>query len=130
MADDLIPADVSQFILEKIDSVAELEGLLLLSRNPDNSWSVDDLAQRLYADKDQTMDVLEHLHSLDFLKTEGDVFRTYRFDPVSPELEQTVERLSEFYAKYLVPITNLIHSKPQTKVQKFADAFKLRRKGK
>ena len=29
MANDLIPEDVRQFIVDKIDSVAELEGLLL-----------------------------------------------------------------------------------------------------
>jgi hypothetical protein len=35
MADDLIPGDVKQFILDKIDSVAELEGFLQKSRNPE-----------------------------------------------------------------------------------------------
>ena len=39
-----------------------------------------------------------------------------------------VVRLTKIYSQYLIPVTNLIHSKPQTKVQKFADAFKLRRK--
>jgi len=39
-----------------------------------------------------------------------------------------VERVADVYARYLVPVTNLIHAKPQIKVQKFADAFKLRKK--
>ena len=128
MADDLIPDDVKQFIIEKIDSVAELEGLLLLSRNPQTEWSVESLAQRLYASEQQTEEALARLYSLNFLAaTEGEPV-TYRYQPGSPKLAETVDRLAEIYSKYLVPVTNLIHSKPQTKVQQFADAFKFRKK--
>jgi hypothetical protein len=38
-----------------------------------------------------------------------------------------VDRLAELYSKYLIPVTHLIHSKPQTRVREFADAFKLRK---
>jgi len=39
-----------------------------------------------------------------------------------------VDRIADVYSKYLIPVTNLIHSKPENKVQKFADAFNLRKK--
>ena len=45
MADNLIPEDVRQFIVDKIDSVAELEGLLLFSKNPEIEWNAETLAQ-------------------------------------------------------------------------------------
>jgi hypothetical protein len=35
--------------------------------------------------------------------------------------------LADVYARYLVPVTNLIHAKPKSRVQEFADAFKLRK---
>lgn len=127
MADDLIPEDVKQFILDKIDSVAELEGLLLLSRNPEADWSVEELARRLYANTEQTEDVLTHLYSLNFLTLNKSETTTYRYQPGSSKLGEMVDRVAEIYSKYLVPVTNLIHSKPQTKVQQFADAFKLRK---
>ena len=38
-----------------------------------------------------------------------------------------LERLAEIYAKHLVPVTNLIHSKPKPRIQEFADAFRLRK---
>jgi hypothetical protein len=41
MADDLIPDDVKEFILENIDSVAQLEGLPLLRGNPDDRNLID-----------------------------------------------------------------------------------------
>lgn len=125
MTDDLIPDDVRQFIVDKIDSVAELEGLLLLSRNPEIEWDAEALAKRLYAERQQAEDVLTHLFSLGFLAATNGEPPTYRYQPGSPELRQMVDRVAEIYSKYLVPVTNLIHSKPQTKVQQFADAFKL-----
>ena len=128
MTDDLIPDDVKQFIIEKIDSVAELEGLLLMSRNPETDWSVEALAQRLYTNREQTEDVLTHLHALGFLGVKENQPLTYYYHPVSAKLSEIVTRVAEIYAKYLVPVTNLIHTKPETKVQQFADAFKLRKK--
>ncbi len=127
MADDLIPDDVKQFILDKIDSVAELEGLLLLCRNPETEWDIETLAQRLYTSQQQTEDVMAHLYSLGLLGGKDNESLAYRYQPNSPKLAETVDRVAEFYSKYLVPVTNLIHSKPQTKVQQFADAFKLRK---
>jgi hypothetical protein len=128
MTEDLIPDDVRQFIVDKIDSVAELEGLLLLSRNPETDWSIEDLAQRLYNGQEQTEMVMKHLCALGFLAVKKGPPLTYNFMPTSPRLAELVTRVAEIYSKYLVPVTNLIHSKPQTRVQQFADAFKLRNK--
>ncbi|MGI8884334.1 MAG: hypothetical protein ACR2IA_08835 [Pyrinomonadaceae bacterium] len=128
MADDLIPDDVRRFILDKIDSIAELEGLLLFSRNPETEWNIEALAQRLYASQQQTSDVLTRLYLLGFLAVKEKESLTYYYQPGSPELRRMVDRVAEIYSKYLVPVTNLIHSKPQSKVQQFADAFKLRKR--
>jgi hypothetical protein len=46
-----IPEDVGQFIIEKIDSVAQLEALLLLRSSPEEKWSVRALSSRLYIDE-------------------------------------------------------------------------------
>ena len=128
MANDLIPDEVRQFIVDKIDSVAELEGLLLMSRNPDTEWSIEELAQRLYTSPEQTEVVLAQLQDLGFLAVKETKPVTYRYQPASSKLAEMVEKVAEVYSKYLVPVTNLIHNKPQTKIQQFADAFKLRKK--
>ncbi|MCU1287958.1 MAG: hypothetical protein JWN60_187 [Acidobacteria bacterium] len=128
MAVELVPDDVRQFIIDKIDSVAELEGLLLLSRNPETNWTLEALAQRLYTSQQQTEDVLSHLYSLGFVAIEDGRTPVYRYHTSSPAMAQIVDRVAETYSKYLVPVTNLIHSKPQTKVQQFADAFNLRKR--
>ena len=128
MADDLIPGDVRQFIIDKIDSVAELEGLLLFSSNPEAEWNSETLAQRLYASRQQAEDVLARLSLFGFLEVKDSDSLTYCYQPRSHALAKMVDRLADCYSKYLVPVTNLIHSKPETKVQQFADAFNLRKR--
>lgn len=127
MVDDLIPQDIKQFILDKMDSVAQLEGLLLLRSNPQMDWSVEEVGRRLYISQQQAAEVLAHLFEEGFLTAAKGESSSYRFQPNTPELGGMVDRVAELYSKYLVSVTNLIHSKPQTKVQKFADAFKLRK---
>jgi hypothetical protein len=130
MADDLIPGDVKQFILENIDSVAQLEGLLLLWNNSEVDWNAEEIAKRLYIDQAQAADIVTHLCARELFINQATGSPTYRYQPASSELRQKVDRLAEAYSKYLVPITNLIHSKAQTRVQQFADAFKLRNRRK
>ena len=43
-----IPAAVLQFVLKRIDSVAELETILIMSADESRAWSVEDIATRIY----------------------------------------------------------------------------------
>jgi hypothetical protein len=126
VADDLIPDDVKIFLLRHIDSIAQLEALLLLRANPELDWSAETLAKRLYITTQETAALLERLHIGGFLIASGSRSPCYRYYPTSRE-PAMIDRVAEIYAKYLIPVTNLIHSKPRTRVQEFADAFKLRK---
>jgi hypothetical protein len=46
MDQKFIPEDVAQFVTDKIDSVAELEALLLLRNAPEREWTARELSQR------------------------------------------------------------------------------------
>jgi hypothetical protein len=123
----LIPEDVAQFIIEKIDSVAQMEALLLLRDNAEQQWNAADVAKRLYIDDEQAGKVLARLQEEKLLVLEPSKPFFYRYHPGSPALSEIVDRVAQFYSKHLVPITNLIHSKPKSRVQEFADAFKFRK---
>lgn len=127
MADDLIPDDVKQFVLENIDSVAHMEGLLLLRSDPQAEWTVEDAAKRLYINSEQATEILARLSANGFLIASASDVPVYKYLPHSAELAQMTDRTAEVYAKYLIPMTNLIHSKPKPRVQQFADAFRLRK---
>jgi precorrin isomerase len=122
MADDIVPDDVRDFIQRHIDSVAQLEALLLLRANPDTQWSVAAAAKRLYAAETQIADVLARLCADGFLSYKDD---TYRYNCGLAERER-VDRLAAVYARHLIPITNMIHAKPR-RIREFADAFKFRK---
>jgi hypothetical protein len=123
MADDLIPADVRDFILRHIDSVAQIEALLLLRGNPQDTWNVQYIAQRLYTTEQELAEVLARLCEDGLLSCSGD---TYRYDGATPELRDIVDRLAGVYSRQLIAVTNMIHAKPR-RIREFADAFKIRR---
>jgi len=127
MSEALIPDDVRAFLLKYIDSVAQLEALLLLRADPSCTWSAKTIAKRLYITTQEAAVVLEQLAAGSFLTMLPDVPDSYRYHPASSALAEMVDHVAALYAKYLIPVTHLIHTKPRTRVQEFADAFKLRK---
>jgi hypothetical protein len=122
MVDDGIPAELRDFIAKSIDSVGQLEALLLLRDNPGKTWDVAQLAKRLYVNEAEAAAIFAHLIEQGFvIEQDG----SYRYDG---EGKQTavIDRLAEAYARQLIPITNLIHTKPR-RIRAFADAFKIKR---
>jgi len=120
---DLIPEDLHDFILRHIDSIAQLEALLLLRRNPTDAWTAEVGAKRLYIGEAEAKNALDQLCESGLLSCADD---RYRFDPQSDEQRQMVERLADSYSQHLIPVTNLIHGKPR-RLREFSDAFKIRK---
>ncbi|MDQ3773471.1 MAG: hypothetical protein M3461_03375 [Pseudomonadota bacterium] len=127
MDEALIPNDMLDFLLRHIDSIAQLEALLLLRADPACAWSAETLAKRLYITTQEAAVVLERLAADSFLAAAPDALGDYQYHPASGELATMIDRVAALYAEYLIPVTHLIHAKPRTRVQEFADAFKLRK---
>lgn len=133
MTDSPIPDDVASFLLDHIDSIAHLEALLLVRAEPEVGWDAERLARRLYVTAQETATLLERLHAGGFLSAPDSPSVDYQtqefhFQPGSADLVAMVDRIADIYRKYLIPVTNLIHSKPRARVQEFAEAFKLRKR--
>ena len=122
MPEDIIPEDARQFILRHIGSVAQLEALLLLRANPRAVWNAAQLAGRLYIDHQQAREVLDELTNQGFITPENE---SYRYNPCTQEMTDMMERIVKLYARFLVPVTHLIHSK--SRVQEFSDAFRIKK---
>ncbi|AKJ29496.1 hypothetical protein AAW51_2805 [Caldimonas brevitalea] len=103
-----------------------MEALLVLWREPELSWSADQVALRLYISGQEAVKVLDRLTALGLAtkRAEG-----YGYAPSSPAVAASVDALARLYATHLIPITNLIHSKRDGRIREFAEAFKLRKKG-
>jgi hypothetical protein len=129
VTDPGVSETVRSLIVERIDSVVQLELLLLLHANPARAWSAGDVAQELRIDPTWAGGQLGELvgHGLIAPASTEDP-RTYRYAPAAGSpLDAAVAQLARDYAERRVTIITLIFSKPVDKLRSFADAFRLRK---
>lgn len=127
----IVPLEVQQFVLERIGSIAQLEALIMMRNAPDTWWHSSALAERLYISERgcrTEMDALKEQRLL--LGRQEDIGWQFRYSPSTGDLRELVDRLVYYYSKHLVVISNLIHSKPRTRLHEFAEAFSLKKKDK
>lgn len=118
-----IPEDISRFILLAVPSVPYLEAMLLMRREKAQSWDAKRLAERTYVSEKVAQNLMAGLHASGIIAPVDQDTGSYEYKPQSEELVDMISRLAEVYAKNLVGVTNLIHSKTNKKAQQFADAF-------
>lgn len=126
MTGPAISQHVLQFIARQIDSVPQLECLLLLYEHESSSWTAEQVAARIYSSPQVARGVLETLHRRGLLVTEADEPR-YRFDPAGAASRQLMQDVAREYQKHLVPVATFIHSKASASVREFARAFDLKK---
>ena len=127
MTDDGIPPKVKTFLADNIDSVVQLEALLLLHARPEQALAPADLARELRIDAAWAEPRLRQLCARRILVCEEASEERYRYWPGSEELKQTIDELTACYATRRVSVIALIFSKPPSPLQHFADAFRIRK---
>lgn len=125
---DALPNHVQQFLKGNIQSIAQLELLLLLYRDRDNSWTVADAAKNQYTAVTMTETALESLRGSGLVKIINDGETRYQYAPASANLDQLVGELAQLYTERRVTVVNAIYSSPLDTLQSFADAFRIRKK--
>jgi hypothetical protein len=125
----IVPLDVQHFVLACISSIAQLEALLMMRNAPDTWWPSSSMAERLYISEWACRSELEALKERGLvLAKQEDIGWQFRYAPATGELREFIDRLVYYYAKHLVVISNLIHSKPRTRLHEFSEAFSLKKK--
>jgi hypothetical protein len=127
LSDPGISQDVRTLIVERIDSVVQLEVLLLLHSTPGRAWSSAEVAQQLRIDPSWATGQLGELAARALLAAVPEAGDSFRYAPASPQLDGTVAQLAKDYAERRVTVITLIFSKPVDKLRTFADAFRLRK---
>jgi len=123
-----IPEDILQFIARRVDSVPHLEALLLLWQSPAKAWTDEEVAARIYTNRERAGAILVELARHGFITSkEGDP-ANYMYDSSWDEA-QIMPRISTTYRRHLVYVASLIHSKSSSEsVQQFSKAFQFTRK--
>jgi hypothetical protein len=121
-----IPAAVLEFVAKRIDSVTQLEALLIMSAEEARLWSVDEIAARVYVAKPSAAAVLHALQTQRLIVAD-ETGTLFRFSPASEDERQTIFQTATAYRVHLIPISTLIHKKASGPVQEFARAFSLKK---
>jgi hypothetical protein len=124
VATEDIPRDVVEFLADHIDSVVQLEVLLLLHSRRDAAWQAGDVARELRIDSGWTEAALAKLAAAGILDQPAPA--AWRYAPRAPQVDLTVSRLADEYSQRRVSIISLIFSKPADPIRQFTDAFRFR----
>ncbi|MGH3995690.1 MAG: hypothetical protein ACRDSN_24880 [Pseudonocardiaceae bacterium] len=121
-----LPEDVHSFLYQNIDSVEQLEVLLLLWQSPARGWSAEEVARALYSHPSSVVRRLTMLLGQELLREMEP--GCYQYSPRTEAQHRAVARVAETYRERRVAVITLIASKPVENVRAFSDAFRLRRK--
>jgi hypothetical protein len=120
-----LPEAVRELIVRRIDSVADLEALLLLRNEPQQRWDANAVARRLYIDEARAAATLQRLVQRGLAAPQDG---GWRYAAETPALADAVQALCDIYSQRLVAMTALIHGKTARGIEEFARAFVIRRK--
>ena len=122
-----IPARVLQVLAEQIDTVPQLEALLLLWENPQQLWSEEELAGRIYVGRQAAATILQALQRQQLATAEPAPAVRYRYNPQWDPGGELMAEVAAAYRSHLVPLATFIHSRASTAVREFARAFDLKK---
>ncbi len=122
-----IPTSVLQFLAERIDTVPQLEALLLLWENPQRLWSEEELAARIYVGRQAAATILQALQRQQLITAESAQSLQYRYNPQWDPTGAVMPEVAATYRRHLVPLATFIHSRASTAVREFARAFDLKK---
>ena len=90
----IVPLEVQHFVLARVNSIAQLEALIMMRNAPDTWWPSSTLAERLYIGERACRAELDALNDHGLLQAkQEDIGWRYRYSPSGGELRELVDRL-------------------------------------
>ncbi len=121
-----LPDDVSRFLHQVIDSVEQLEVLLLARMSPGRSWTAEDMARELYSHPLSIAQRFQGLFAAGLFRETSPGCMQYA--PRSTEQDDAVRHVGEMYRERRVAVISIIATKPMANVKAFSDAFLIRKR--
>jgi hypothetical protein len=123
---DPLPIEIRGFIAQQIESLAQLEAILLMKRESQRSWNAVELARQLYLSEEMCGAMLEELERRQFTVRDA-AEKSFRYACPDARADELLGRLAGLYVERRVAVISEIYSNPVSKVKTFADAFRLRK---
>ena len=127
MEGDTRRLQVDRFILEQIDSVPQLEALLLLFNSQPKAWSAEEMASSLYVRDDVAVKILDSLLQRNLIALDSKNPNVYFYGADNEQRNTLLEAVDAIYRKEVVRVSSMIHSKGSAGVRDFARAFRIKR---
>jgi hypothetical protein len=105
--------DIDRFILDRIDSIPQLEALVLLFQQLSASWSVERVARRLWIHAEDARSILQGLTRHQLVTQIGGDGEQCRYQ-ANPDYDRLIQAVAESYRTDTVRISRMIHSKPSS----------------
>lgn len=121
-----IPEHVRRFLEDSIDSVPQLEALLLMFDEPRKRWSVPDISARTYISHAEADKLLVRLARRNLIHSDDDGAH-FAIQAGEATTRALLEDVARTYRANLTQVATFIHEKPPASVKEFARAFDLKR---
>ena len=130
MSESGFSEDLDKFIASEIESLEQLEILLLLSGNPHKWWTAQSVYDVIKSSPASVQDRLKDFADRSILKRESEKEVRYQFSPTEEKLWRIVTELREAYKERSVKVVQAIYAKPPDPMTEFARAFRIRKEDK
>ena len=119
-----LPAPITEFISHHIQSVEQLEVLVLLNRDPQAHWSAKRVYDVVLSTLQSVQRWLDDLTRRGLIQKHADETDCYQAS-ADEAIRSQVAQLAECYRNTPVRVIEAIYRRESSAVQSFADAFKL-----
>jgi hypothetical protein len=116
--------EVSGFILNHVDSVEQLEILIMLRESAPRIWTIEEICHSLHSTKSSVELRVKGLCAKGFLECSA---TAAGYKKQSNESERIIQNVIDTYKHKKTRTIELIFSKPHPNLIGFANAFKLRK---
>jgi predicted ArsR family transcriptional regulator len=121
----MLPPSVRRFVQRRIDTVEQLEILLLLQHHADRSWNAARVADALQLTEPAAAEHLEALGRRDLLDVRLSSDVVYRYSPATAELAGIVAQVVDAYREHRGDVLRLVTGRRLRALRDFSDAFRL-----
>jgi DNA-binding IclR family transcriptional regulator len=107
-----LSTEVEDFITKHIDSMGEMDVLLLLAQDSSRWWSAESVYEQIKSSRPSLIRRLETLTRKGLLVSKDEAEISYRFSPTTPELTIAIQALKEAYAERRLKVLECLSRKP------------------
>ena len=129
MSDTGIPEAVRRFVGAQINSLEQLEVLLLLWRSAEQAFSVPAISRQLGSSLMSIQGRLDDLTAARLVvRRDCEAGPVYQYSPEDPRVRAIVDGVAEAYKVRRLAVIDLVYGKPSSDIRSFSEAFRLTRK--